>query len=448
MPPPGGPLRHAPPIVLSFSPETSAVNVTAHEASIQFDEVVSERPQNAPDLSGLFLISPWDGEAHVGWHRDRISVRPRKGFRPNTVYTVTMLAGLTDLHNNVRRRGATLTFSTGPTIPATTLRGRVFDWLAGQTVPRAFVQAYMPADTTVVYVTEADSNGVFQIPHLVPGTYIVRGIIDGNHNRRLDRTELWDTTRVDLQDSARVELLAFIHDTIGPGISEITVRDSVTLRVMFDRGLDSTMQISEGRFIITARDSSDVPIRAARTAAEFDSAADSTRRAIADSIFKADSVRRAKAGLRVSDTATNRRREERVAARRDSLSRSRRPRPSRPIPAREVVIELDAPLKAGAYYRLRALDMTGLLGYTRTSERVFSTPKAATDSAKRSRGDGPVRRSVPDDKTARGRAEPAPPAAPPAAPASPPTPAAVDSTPAGGAAPDSSSKPTPGAKPQ
>ncbi len=65
LPPPGGPPRHNPPLVLFFVPETNAVNVRAHEASIQFDEVISERPQGAPDLAGLFLISPWDGDPHV-----------------------------------------------------------------------------------------------------------------------------------------------------------------------------------------------------------------------------------------------------------------------------------------------------------------------------------------------------------------------------------------------
>jgi len=431
-PPPGGPERHAPPLVLSFTPETNAVNVRVHDAAIQFDEVVSQRPQGAPDLAGLFLISPRDGDPHVSWHRSRVTIRPRRGFRPNTVYTITMLPGMLDLHNNVRRNGASLTFSTGPTIPSTIVRGRVFDWLTGQVAPRAFVQAFAPTDTTVVYVAEADSNGAFALPHLVTGTYIVRGFIDGNHNRKLDRTELWDTTRINLVDTARLEFLTFLHDTIGPRIMDVAVHDSVTLRVTFDRGIDPTLQITPALFTLKGKDSTEIPISAARSAAAFDSATDSAARYRTDSAFRSDSLRRAAAGRGISDTAAARRREAQIAARRDSLARLRRPRPSRPSPVHEVVIQLGAPLHPGTYYRLRAIDIRGLLGRAHTNDRVFSLPKptpadstrarTAADSASRRRRAplGPAAPSSGGSPTPSGTPPvPVPPSsAPPAPPAS------------------------------
>jgi hypothetical protein len=384
LPPPGGAERHAPPIVLRFIPETNAVNVRVHEATIQFDEVVSQRPQGTSDIAGLFLVSPRDGDPHVSWHRSNITIRPHRAFRPNTVYTITMLPGLTDLHNNVRRNGASLTFSTGPTIPSTSVRGRVFDWLTGQVAPRAFVQAFVPTDTTVMFVAEADSNGAFLLPHLTPGTYVVRGFVDANHNRRLDRTELWDTARIALADTARVEFLAFLHDTLGPRLTEIVVRDSVTLRATFDRGLDTALRMSPDLFTLKGRDSTLIPISGVRSAAAFDSAADSAARWRADSAFRADSIRRAAAGRGISDTAAERRRESRLAARRDSLTRLRRPKPSRPSPVHEVVLQLGVPLQPG-YYRLRAIDIPGLLAYRRASDRVFNVPKPANPDSARGR---------------------------------------------------------------
>ncbi len=99
-PPPGGPIRKEAAIILSFSPETSAVNVHPHAAAIQFDEVVSERgtgkrfertrrpvPDLAPDRRsgrGVALLAHRRAAEH--------------GFRLNTVYTITMLPGLSDLH--------------------------------------------------------------------------------------------------------------------------------------------------------------------------------------------------------------------------------------------------------------------------------------------------------------------------------------------------------------
>jgi Bacterial Ig-like domain len=419
IPPPGGPTRKEPAIILSFVPETSAVNVHPKAAVIQFDEVVSERGggSGSNNLSSLFLISPRTGDPDVSWHRSHISIRPKHGFRPNTVYTITMLPGLADLHNNVRKNGAVLTFSTGPTIPATVVRGRVFDWMTGQVAPRAFVQALVRNDTSTVYVTVADSNGAFVLRHLPPDSYLVRGFVDANSNHTLDRIEIWDSTAVNLADSAQVEFLAFLHDTLGPRISEIVVADSVTIRVTFDRGIDTAQVITPGLFAIKAKDSSLVPITSARSGPDFDSAIGAAIRARTDSALHADSIRRVDSGLASRDTAAARERHARLAERRDSAARSRLPKTSRRSPIKEVVIQVGTPLEAGKYYRLEATGIRGLLGKAHTGDRVFSGPKPpASDTAKGSKADSARRAKL----RRPGKSPPAPPAPAPVPPATPP----------------------------
>ena len=283
--PPGGPPDAQAPKLVRIIPDTGAVNVRPPAVVFQFDEVVSERPQGAQSLDGMFLISPRDGAPDVAWHRDNITVRPQRGFHANTVYTITMLPGIADLRSNVRKEGATAVFSTGPTMPATTVRGIVFDWVKGEVVPRAFVEAIVP-DTTpvdtsarrtkeerrrarrdsVVYVTTSDSSGRFAFSHLPAGPYVVRGFVDANNNRALDPREAWDTIRVSLADSARVELLAFVHDTAGPRIASVEQTDSVTLRVAFDNPLSPAIRPESATFVLRAADSSVVPIAFVRAA--------------------------------------------------------------------------------------------------------------------------------------------------------------------------------------
>ncbi len=419
IPPPGGPTRKEPAIILSFSPETSAVNVHPKAAVIQFDEVVSERGggSGSNNLSSLFLISPRTGDPDVAWHRAHISIRPKHGFRPNTVYTITMLPGLADLHNNVRKNGAVLTFSTGPTIPATVVRGRVFDWMTGQVAPRAFVQAIVRKDTSVVYVTVADSNGAFVLRHLPPDSYLVRGFVDANNNHMLDRIEIWDSTAVNLVDSAQVEFLAFLHDTLGPRISEVAVTDSVTIRVTFDRGVDTSQVITPSLFAIKTKDSSLVPITTARSGRDFDSAVAAAIRVRTDSALHADSIRRVDSGLASRDTAAARERRARLAERRDSAARSRLPKPSRRSPIKEVVIQVGTPLEVGKYYRLEATGIRGLLGKAHTGDRVFSGPKPPpSDTAHRSRADSARQAKL----RRQGKAPPTPPAPAPTSPDAPP----------------------------
>ncbi|MFL5577202.1 MAG: Ig-like domain-containing protein, partial [Gemmatimonadaceae bacterium] len=269
--PPGGPVDKAPPQLVRVTPDTGAVNARPPRVVFQFDEVVNERPQSVPTLAGLFLVSPRDGEPDVSWKRDAVTVRPHRGFRPNTVYTVTMLPGLVDLRGNVRKEGAEAIFSTGPTIPRSHVSGIVFDWPEGTIAARPLVQAISRPDS-VVYVTVGDSSGRFAFPHLAPGRYTLLAAIDQNNNRALDEREAWDSAAMTLGDSARVELFAFVHDSAGPGIADLTVQDSATLRLTLDRPLDPAQPLDSSLFALRATDSTRVPLAFVRRAAAYDSA--------------------------------------------------------------------------------------------------------------------------------------------------------------------------------
>jgi len=103
--------------------------------------VVTERPQGVTNLGDLFVVSPRQGAPNVSWHREEISVKPRKGWLPNTTYTVTMLPGIADLRGNVRNTGAATFFSTGPAIDNGAIVGSVYDLVTGATVAGALVEA-------------------------------------------------------------------------------------------------------------------------------------------------------------------------------------------------------------------------------------------------------------------------------------------------------------------
>jgi hypothetical protein len=412
--PPGGPERHAPPKLLETIPETNAVNVKTNRAVFRFDEVVSELPSGLEHLDQLFLVSPSQRKSPVSaaWHRTHISLSPHGGFRPNTTYTITMLPGLTDLRGNTAKNGFTLTFSTGPTIPATVVRGVVFDWVKGTTAPKAMVEAWAPPDTMTIWVAVADSNGRFTLPHLPSGRYTVRGYIDQNNDRKLQTRELWDSAGVNLTDSANVELLTFLHDTIGPRISEARIVDSVTLRLTFDKGVDVSQPITPALFTLKAKDSTVVPIVVAVSGRTYDSILTARQRVREDSVLRADSAKRAAAGgVGARDTAAQRARNFQRQARRDSAALARQLKPSRPSPVTDAVLTLGVPLKPGAFYRVTAIGLRNLLGHPRTSFLVFTTPKPDTTKADslhgrrpsrpapRGRGSHPPRDSTPPPDT-------------------------------------------------
>lgn len=405
--PPGGPPDDNPPKLLRIRPDTDAVNVRAGAVTLQFDDVVSERPQGASTLAGLFLISPSIGEPSVSWHRKTLEVRPRGGYRPNTTYTLTMLPGLTDLDGNVDSTGLELVFSTGSTIAQGRISGVLYDWPNGKVAPRALVEAISLPDS-LHYVSSADSLGEFVVGHLPNGKYLLRGILDQNRNRRLDPRELFDTSTVTLNGSLHGFLYAFVHDTLGPNITGVTVKDSLTLRVTFDHPLDTSLVITPALFSIKRADSSNVPIVRAITQRAFDKlVADSLQaKHVKDSLAaaaKADSTRRADSA-RVNakiDRPAVKRPAGRDSAQADTVTRREAQKIKIAVPSADVLLTLTEPLPPSTVFRVRASGMRSLLKRERTSDRLFRTAKPAPVDSSRKAADS-TKKPPPDTGTARG----------------------------------------------
>jgi hypothetical protein len=301
--PPGGPPDEVAPRIVRVIPDTNALNARGRSISFQFDEVVSERPRGATELAGLFVVSPNTGPSGISWRRTRVDITPHGGLRPNTTYKVRMLPGMTDLDGNVDSIGTTLVFSTGPAIASGRISGRAFDWAAARPAMKALVEAITLPDSAR-YATESDSSGAYVLTNLPPGRYLLRGLVDQNTNREVDDRELFDTVTVTLADSIRRDLLAAIRDTIGTGIAAAEFRDSVTVRLVLDRPLDTLFVPTSSMFRIQAADSSAVPFDAIITQAQEEqriadsvrarTVQDSVRRAfVLDSTRVADSIRTA-----------------------------------------------------------------------------------------------------------------------------------------------------------
>lgn len=360
-PPPGGPEDRSPPKLLRVTPDTNAVNFASKEATFYFDETISDRGTDAQDVTNMFLVSPSDGTPRVDYHRSRIDVRPRHGFRPNTAYTITLLPGLTDLRNNTMKAGRTIVFSTGPTISTLRITGTAFDWSAEAPLSKALIEAVSP--DSVVYIAQADSLGRFAVGPLSPGSYLVRATVDQNSNHRADRGEAFDTVRVSAPQAAPIELLTAARDTLPARIVTATVADSVTLRVVFDRLLDPAQQFPPANFFLAGADSVRIPVTAVRSPHDDAALARARQQAATDSARRADSL--AGRARPVVPLPT-------PSARADSA-----PRPSRPAPFTTISLLLPRPLAPNTTYRVRVTTVKALSGRETGSERTFTTPKPA-----------------------------------------------------------------------
>jgi len=347
---------------------------------------VSDRPSGGKtDLNQLFLISPMDGTPNVSWRRNRIEVRPRKGFRANTAYSVTLLPGLTDMRGNARTEPFTIVFSTGREFPRLGVSGRVFEWALERPAPGAYVEALSLPDS-VRYVAMADSTGQFNVGPFGPGTYLVRATIDKNNNRGVDRGEQWDSVRVPLTTNRIfLEMLAIERDSDLVFV-DVASPDSVTLDITFDKYLSPRQELRPALIRVQRSDSSQMQVAQIQSGQQMD-------RAIADSVRRADSLRtdslRA-AGVRppAGQPAVGPR-----------PAGPPPPKPSQPPPSKKLRVTLSPanPLVVGQTYRLSTVGLENLVGRTRDVTRSFTVPRRGppADSAGRPLGTPPPTRPPP-----------------------------------------------------
>jgi hypothetical protein len=301
-PPPGGPPDRLAPDLLATRPD-SLGSYPGFEGDVefQFDEVVSEGGQpnfglGTGDLERLVVLSPTEEVPVVRWRRDRITVKPREGWRPNTVYRVELMAGVRDLRNNISRSTTVVTFTTGTELPSDSLRGLIVDWTTSRPAPGALIEAVLMPDS-LVYRTQADSTGRFRFGPLPRGEYVVYGAIDQNRNARLESRELFDSVRVAAGRDSVGELWAFRHDSVPPRITTVARVDSLAASVTFTSHLDPYQRLpADSVRVLLLPDSTAMGVEAVLPQAVYDSlyrprdtARDTTQ--VADTTRAADTTR-------------------------------------------------------------------------------------------------------------------------------------------------------------
>lgn len=378
-PPPGGPVDRQAPRILSIFPDSMAsVPGFDRDVTFTFNETVSEGGSPSEglgtgDLERLVLLSPTENVPVVRWKRDRITVRPKEGWRPNTVYRVELLPGINDLRNNRSGRGGAVTFTTGAPAPDYTLVGKAYDWTTGQPARAVLLEAILEPDS-LVYRSTTDSSGAFSFGPLPRGEYLVLAVVDQNRDRRRGGREVFDSVRVkaDTGPSAAVpELWMFQRDSLPPRLQPPTVLDSLALSLPFNQKLSPSQALDSTMVRIwLLPDTTEVPVVSLLPAAKHDSlyrAPGAARRAGADTVGKAgvDSAVKARA-----DTA--------------GPTRLTRPAaPTRPALSDKLSVRLAVPLIPGASYTVLVRGVQNASGVAADSTRAgFKVPERPKPTAR------------------------------------------------------------------
>lgn len=397
--PPGGPPDTKPPHIVQVKPESgTVVRSFSGDAEIQFDETVDEMATGGSSravggLAGQVLLSPVSGPVRVDWHRSRVSVKPKEGWKTR-VYRMEILPGFVDLRRNRSDSGKTVLFSTGPAIGHARIGGIALKWIEQSILLHALIEA-VPLPDSAGYMTYADSGGQFDLENLAPGRYIVYALQDDNGDRRRNNREAYDSVAVTLDSSTNVALYTFPHDTTPPRPRAATNIDSLAIRVEFSQALDPTTSFDTAHVhVLELPDSTPVPVAQVLTERVYDSVTAAAR-------VKADS---AAAAARDTTRDTTKVAPPRIhptvpptplpgptaqaagrPARRPAVADSTRPHVDttlvrqllarRPIPSDKIVVQMGRALKPATRYVVRVQGATNLIAKKGDGEIGFSMPK-------------------------------------------------------------------------
>ena len=428
--PPGGPPDKAPPKIVQVKPESGAMVPNFHgDANIQFDEVIDEMAGGGGSgtmspLEKQVLLSPVAGQIKVNWHRTRVSVKPKEGWK-RRVYRLEIMPGFSDLRRNRTDSAKVVLFSTGPEIGHARIGGIALKWLDQAVLVRALIEA-VPLPDSVGYLTMADSGGQFNLTNLQPGHYIVYAMADDNGDRRRGLREAYDSVQVTLDSTSNVALFTFPHDTVPPRPRAATTVDSVSVRVEFSQALDPAKALDTTHVrLLELPDSTPVAIAGILTQRAYDSltAAATAARQKADSAAAAAAAARdtTKRPAMVHDTAGRpnihppvppgtplppappppppRRAAGEPGGPGGAPSRTppkvyvdstlvKQLLAQRPIPSDKIVIRLGERLRPDTRYVVRITGATNLIGKTGDGDIGFTVPKPVVrDTTQRARTD-------------------------------------------------------------
>jgi hypothetical protein len=382
-PPAGGPEDKVPPKLVGTVPDSiGSYPGWKRDVEFLFDEIVSEgstpnQGLGTGDLEKLILLSPTRAVPVIKWKRDRITVHPKEGWRPNRVYRVELLPGLLDLRRNRTDTAAVLTFSTGGPAPTDTIEGIAIDWVQGRAARAALIELVLQPDS-LVYRTLTDSGGRYAIGPLPRGRWTVFGALDQNRNLRFDRRESHDSAGV-AEGARRVPPLWLIpRDTVGPRILSITATDSVSATVAMSQPLDPYQRMDSVavRFMLQ-KDSTPVPFASLLHKTVDDSlqriikARDDSARAAADTSRKEAAGKAPAQPFRDRPEAESVRADPEV----DSLLATR------PRLADKLVLRVATPFTPEAKYLLELRGIRSAAGVAGEAKAVLAIPKRAQPKA-------------------------------------------------------------------
>ena len=190
IPPTGGPRDSLPPVLVSATPPDSSRNVKPNRIVLAFNEYVDQ----LQDVTQNVIISPTLPNIPTITSRLRtVTIRLTDTLEPNTTYSINFGKAIRDVNEGNVLEDFTYIFSTGSTIDANTLSGKVILAETGKIDSTLIAVLHQNLEDSAIikqrprYYTKLDSSGNFtfnNLPAAQFAVYVVQG--ENNYLKRYD----------------------------------------------------------------------------------------------------------------------------------------------------------------------------------------------------------------------------------------------------------------------
>lgn len=357
--PQGGVLPEVPLRAIETRPvHLSTVEPFEEAVVIRFAQVVSERLTQGA-LTEAVVVSPRTGEVIVERSDDQLEVSMEGGFQGGLLYRITILPRLQDRYQNSMEVPFDLLFSTGPAFEPNLVAGIASDGLTFEPVVEFRVDARVAGREEPMSAV-ADTSGIFSFPYLPSDAYTLIAYDDSNRDGEPGINEIQDSVQVTVSpgDTLVVADLRLLEpDTTGAVLGEAEGIDSLAIRLAFDDYLDPDAPLAGVEATVTAAAGGTLGVSELLHLAEWearepepepeapapDSTAAQDAEAEPDSLAAADTVAEPDS-IPPADPAVEPEEE------------------GPPLPSRELILLLQAPLVPEDVYELEVSGVTNVNG--------------------------------------------------------------------------------------
>ena len=365
--PQGGALPEVPLRAIETRPvHLSTVEPFEDAIVIRFAEIVSER-LTAGSLTEAVVVSPRTGEVTVERSGDQLEVSMGGGFQAGRLYRITVLPRLQDRYQNAMGVPFDLLFSTGPEFEPNLVAGIASDGLTFEPVAEFRVDARVEGREEPMSAV-ADTSGIFSFPYLPADAYTLVAYGDSDRDGAPGFAEIQDSVQVTVTPGDTLVVADFRllqSDTTEAVLGQAAVIDSVAIRLAFDDYLDPDAPLAGVAATVTAAAGGALDVSELLHLAEWESrepepepeppAPDSA--GTQDGAPDPDAMAGADAAADPDSVAADD--PDSVAADDPSVEPEEE---GPPLPARELILLLQAPLVPGESYEVDVAGITNVNG--------------------------------------------------------------------------------------